>query len=429
LITPILGTDPFLMLAVIVLSLICLAFGLRELHRRRLVEDTPTLKALGVFIGLAELKGTAESEKPLTSYLTETRCVYYTFCIEEYWRRRVTETYRDADGKMKTRTRTKSGWRRVADGEEAPPFYLRDETGVIKIDPEGASIDGENVLRETITRRDPRYYGKGPRRSIPNSRHRRRLRETLIPLHAPIYVIGQARERKDIVAPIIAYDEEEPLYVISTGGEKTVSRGYRNRFLQFTTLGLILSMLPIIFVRDFISSFFLTPIAFYLLATGLGWIMVVYNSLVSLRNRVDQAWSLIDIQLKRREDLIPRLAEIIEGYQRHEEKTQKCIIELRSQIHEQVTAEAVTPILNAIAENYPELEAGENFMRLQRALKETEHRVALARDYYNQVAVFYNTRLEIIPDRYISRLAALRQRSLWSGESFERAKDEPELVR
>ena len=422
------STDPLLIMVVVLLSLMCLAWGLRELHRKRLVDDTPTLKAIGVFIGIAELKGTAESENPLTSYLTETRCVHYAYLIEEHWNRQVTETYRDGDGKTKTRTRTESGWRRVADGRESPPFYLKDETGVIKVDPKGARVDGEFVLRETITRRDSRYYGKGPRHSVPNSRHRRRLTETLIPIHAPIYIIGQARERDDIVAPIVAYDEEEPLYVISTGGERTVSIGYRNRFLQLFTLGLIISLLPFVLMREFISPILFAPLAIYMTATGLGWLVVVYNSLVSLRNRVDKGWSLIDIQLKRRSDLIPRIAEIIEGSQRHEAGIHKRIMELRTQIYDQETSEAITPILISIAENYPELEAGEQFKRLQRVLEKTEQRIALARDYYNQIANFYNIRLETIPDKYISKLAALEQKPLWSGENFERAKDEPDLA-
>ncbi|MBD3205883.1 hypothetical protein GF319_06020 [Candidatus Bathyarchaeota archaeon] len=410
------------------MSLICLVWGLRDLNRKRLIDDTPTLKAMGVFIGLAELKGTAESENPLISHLTETRCVYYTYCIQEHWRRQVTETYRDTDGNTKTRTRTESGWKRVAHGGEAPSFYLKDETGVIKIDPEGASVHGDNVLRETITRRDPRYYGKGPRRSVRNSRHRRRLTETLIPIHSPIYVIGQANERKDIVAPLISYDEEEPLFVISTGGEKSVRRVYRNRFLQFFTLGLILSLLPLFFLRGFTSRIFFSSIVFYLSATSFGYTIVVYNSLVSLRNRVDQAWSLIDIQLKRREDLIPQLTEVVEGYQRYEETTQENINKLRSQIDDQMTSEAITPILNTIADNIPELKAREQFIRLQHTLEETENRIALARDYYNQITVFYNTRIEIIPGRYISKLAALKKRPLWRGESFKRAKDEPDLA-
>ena len=92
------------------ISLGCLYATFQALHRKRLIDDTPTLKTKGVFIGLAELKGSAESEKPLTSYLTETPCVQYDWEISEKWSRQVTETYHDADGKPQTRTRTESGW-------------------------------------------------------------------------------------------------------------------------------------------------------------------------------------------------------------------------------------------------------------------------------------------------------------------------------
>ena len=135
-----LDVGPALIVSVL-LSLLFLAWGLRSLHRKRLIDDTPTLKTMGVFIGLAELKGTAESENTLTSYITGTRCVQYSWSIEEHWSRQVTETVRDADGKTRTRTRTESGWKTVDHGGESPVFYLKDETGVIRIDPRNASLD------------------------------------------------------------------------------------------------------------------------------------------------------------------------------------------------------------------------------------------------------------------------------------------------
>jgi len=415
------GPDPMILLIAAFFSLALLFWGFRSFHRKRIIDDTPTLKTIGVFIGLAELKGTAETEKPLKSYLTETQCVQYSWRIEEQWRRQVTETYHDSEGRTKTRTRTETGWRTVDQGGESPKFYLRDETGVIRIDPRNADINGELVLNEVFTRRHPMYYGKGPRRSVSNSRHRRRFTETLIPLHSQIYVIGQARERDDIIAAEIAYDEEEPLYVISTDGEKTVSSSYGNYFILLSIIGLIITGLPIVFSENLISPLVFAPAGVYLLAFCLGWLFVVYNSIVSLENSVDQARSLIDIQLKRRSDLIPRLVEIVEGYQKHEQNIHTYIAELRAQANVSGEAEAVAPILVAIDENYPELKAGEQYLDLQKSLEETEQRIALARDYYNQIANFYNTRLDTIPDRYIAKLAALKPQPLWSGKDFRRA--------
>jgi hypothetical protein len=91
------------------LAIGCLVGAFYNLNRKRLIDDLPTSKTQGVFIGLTELKGTAESDRPLTSYLAGLRCVIFNWHIEEHWSRTVTETYRDAQGHMQTRTRTESG--------------------------------------------------------------------------------------------------------------------------------------------------------------------------------------------------------------------------------------------------------------------------------------------------------------------------------
>jgi hypothetical protein len=421
--------DPSILIISTLASLAFLIIALRSLHHKRLIDDTPTLKTIAVFIGLAELKGTAETTNPLTSYLTETRCVYYNWRIEEHWSRQVTETYHDADGKTKTRARTESGWKQVASGEEAPKFYLQDETGIIQINPHHADITGHVIINKIINRQNPLYYDKGPRHSIPHSRHQRRLTETIIPLHAPIYIIGQAHERNDIIAAEIAHDPEEPFYVISTNGEKSVTTGYANKYLIISIIGLLVSTIPLLFSETLNQLIIFAPLIFYLTALPLGWIIVAYNSLITLRNSVEQALSQIDIQLNRRSDLIPRLVEIIQTYQTHEQTIQTKIAELRIQINTTNEAKAITPILTALTENYPDLKAGNQYQKLQHSLEETEQRIAHARDYYNQITNFYNTRLETIPDKYLATLAGLKQRKLWSGTDFNRAKEEIELIK
>jgi hypothetical protein len=117
--------------------LLCLWSNLRGLRRRRLLADTPTSKTLGVFIGMTELKGTAEAAEPLTSFLAALPNVHYQWKVEESWSRMVTETNTDKDGKSHTRTRRESGWTTVADGCESIPFYLQDDTGVILVRPPG----------------------------------------------------------------------------------------------------------------------------------------------------------------------------------------------------------------------------------------------------------------------------------------------------
>lgn len=224
-----------------VLALLSLWAALRANRRRRLLDNLPTSKTTGVFLGLVELKGTAESEAPLTSYLAEIPCVFHRWRVEEHWSRTVTETYTDAQGKTRTRTRRESGWHTVAEGGQSQTFYLKDDCGVIRIHPEGARVEAARVFERIVRRGDPLYYGKGPIRAVAHSDHRRRFIEEAIPLHAPLYVMGRAREREDVVAPEIAADKEAPMFLISTRDEKAVSRGMAIRYWAWLVMGGLLA--------------------------------------------------------------------------------------------------------------------------------------------------------------------------------------------
>jgi hypothetical protein len=154
---------------------------------------------------------------------------------------------------------------------------------------------------------------------------------------------------------------------------------------------------------------------------------MAYNSLVGLRNRVQSAWSLVDVQLKRRHDLIPRLVETVAALRTHEATTQTALAALRSQLT--ATPPGVSgpdfsgcaPALRAVAEAYPNLKSDTAFLGLQRQLVETEQRIALARAYFNDIATFFNTRLEIIPDRWIAALGRMRPQAVLAAADFERA--------
>jgi hypothetical protein len=402
------------------------------LRRKRLIDDVPTSRTQGVFIGLAELKGTAESEMPLTSYLAGTRCVQYAWQVDEHWSRTVHETYTDAKGHTHSRTRTESGWTKVAGDSQSIPFYLKDDTGVIRVVPEGATIHSITVFNETCSPNSDSYYGKGPARGVPNSTHRRRFHETALPLHAMLYVMGQARERKDVVAAEIANDKDAPMFVISTRTEKQLSTSHARWFWIWLILGLALAMGGTVgwsmLVKASIAWQPLVAAAGgFIVALLLGWVWAVYNSLINLHHMVEQGWSQVDVQLKRRYDLIPNLLETVRGYRAYESEIQKLLAEMRTQTEATPPSVAgpdfkgIAPMLNAIVERYPELKANESFLRLQQALVDAEQRIAQARDYFNNIATFYNTRLDIIPDRFVGALARLRPRTLMAAADFERA--------
>jgi hypothetical protein len=260
-------------------------------------------------------------------------------------------------------------------------------------------------------------------------------------LHAELYVMGQARERQDVVAPEIAQDPTAPMFLISTRTEQQISSGFRWGFWGLGFLGLVLCVAGF-FAKDKMSkdataanitTYVLTATA-YLLAAGLGWVWMVYNSLIELRQRMRQGWSQVDVQLKRRHDLIPNLVGTVTGLRDYEQNLQTELAGLRSQLEATPPGvagpdyRACGTILMAIQERYPELAAQESFANLQKNLVDTEQRIALARGYFNEIATFYNTRLEVVPDRFIATLGGLKPRPLMAANEFERAPVEVNLA-
>jgi len=414
------------------LALLFLLFAIRAGRRLRFLLDTPTSKAKGVFIGQVELAGQATIAQPVRTYLAAAEAVWFHYEIEEEWERWETETTRDSKGNTQTRQVRKTGWTTIDHGGETPPFFVEDDTGAVLIRPEGADVEPVEVFSQTVGRSDPLYFGKGPGHEISDSNHRRRFVERAIPVQATLFVAGRARERDDVVAPEIAKDKEQELFLISCRGEAKVQRGYR---IGFWLLG-FLALLPlpaaglIIAKQNGVSPDWRVlggAAGGVAVLWGFSWLWMTFNSLVQLRNRVAQAWSLIDVQLKRRADLIPRLVNVVTGLRDHENRVQTEVAALRTQSTATVPGEPGADVASAgatlvsVVERYPELKANDAFLRLQRELSDTETRIALSRDYYNEIATYQNTRLEIVPDRWIAPVAGLKARSLLAVESFERA--------
>jgi LemA protein len=141
-------------------------------------------------------------------------------------------------------------------------------------------------------------------------------------------------------------------------------------------------------------------------------LILIYNRLVRLRNRIDAAWSQIDVQLRRRYDLIPNLVETVKGYAAHERETFEAVIRARQQavqatgIEEQAQAENILTgalrQLFAVAEAYPQLRANENFLALQEELTGTEGRIAFARQFYNEQVLTYDNSLDQFPTNIVA---------------------------
>lgn len=169
----------------------------------------------------------------------------------------------------------------------------------------------------------------------------------------------------------------------------------------------------------------------------------MYNTLVKMRVRVDEAWSDIDVQLKRRYDLIPNLVETVKGYAKHESQTLQDVMEARSKATaitvdaSHATAADMAAFssaqqglsgalgkLFAVAENYPDLKANQNFLQLQNDLTDTEDKIQASRRFYNGTVRDFNTKIETVPSNIVANIFAFTKR-----EFFEIAENEKENVK
>ncbi|MBX3118808.1 MAG: LemA family protein [Fimbriimonadaceae bacterium] len=164
-----------------------------------------------------------------------------------------------------------------------------------------------------------------------------------------------------------------------------------------------------------------------LLVVLLVFIIATYNGLVSIRQQTSNAWGQIDVQLKRRYDLIPNLVETVKGYMKHEQETLTKVIEARNQalsatgVKEKARAEtavsqAVTGLFG-LFESYPDLKANQNMLSLQEELKSTENKISFARQYYNDIVTTYNTKLEAFPSNIFASMMGFKPKDLFEIEN------------
>lgn len=160
------------------------------------------------------------------------------------------------------------------------------------------------------------------------------------------------------------------------------------------------------------------------------YIWLTYNSLVTLRERIKEALSGIDVQLKRRTDLIPNLVETVKGYAKHEKEVFENVTKARSQLMKaegpQAKAEADNMLtgalksLFAVAEAYPTLRASENFQQLQEELSDTENKISYSRQFYNSNVLAYNTKVQMFPSSLIANHFGFKEKEFFEAEESEK---------
>ena len=159
---------------------------------------------------------------------------------------------------------------------------------------------------------------------------------------------------------------------------------------------------------------------------------IMYNSLVTLKQRTQNAWSQIDVQLQRRFDLIPNLVECVKGYMTHESETLENVTKLRTSWSEATTADEKMKLDNelssslksimAVAESYPDLKANQNFISLQGELTDTENKISYSRQFYNDIVTRYNTKIQTVPSNIIAGIFGFKAQELYKIDTEEARK-------
>jgi hypothetical protein len=432
-----------------------LALSLRAFRRRTHMSAMPTSKVRGVAMGEVEVSGVAEGPAPVTSFLSEQRCLWYRWECNEHWTRTRTETHTDSKGKTQTRTVRYSGTDTVASGGESAELYLRDDSGAVRVRWEGADVEPERMFSETVHMAEALYYGKGPAGAVSGSDGVRTFTERGIRVGAALFVAGYAREREDRVEPEIAAGERGKgggrarQFLITTRSEAQVLSGHAWKGWGWALAGALpaVALLATGIVQwtghDHVglasdeerrrmyqgltlvgAGGLVTFVGAYLVA----WMILVFNDLIELRNRVKSRLANIDVQLKRRGDLVLSLVACVEGLRRHESELQAAIAQLRAQAalrnHSDPAIQSLRRMdraMSILVERYPALVSADAFLRLQRELSDTETRIALARDDANGIAAGFNARIGTFPASLIASGMGFRAMPFFSADGFERA--------
>lgn len=429
------------------LGLVFLILAFHNLRRRRLYLDTPRSKVKGAFIGLNEVVGAVRCAQPVVSRYSRTPCVWYDYRVEEHYQRTKTVV---RDGK--TTTETESGWETIASGGARTSFMLEDETGSLAVNPEGAEIKATEVFSETRrANHDQGYWDVDNPSTVSGSTQQRRFTESALQVDTELYTLGPVMLLDDARSIEMSCDKDVGPFILSVKPERTLARGRLWWAIACILLAFAAAIgAPFIWFQagpepvDVPPLWIASPVAAMILALIVSWVLQVYNGLVSLRNRERRAWSLIDVQLTRRADLIPNLVKAVEGYSAHEKGLQEGLAAARAgwtskgaQPDARVvndasglvgTQQSALRSVFAVAEAYPSLEADSVFLRLQAELADTEDRIALAREFFNESVRLLRDRVQTFPSSLVAKLGSFPVPDYFLAEGFERVVPKADLA-
>lgn len=405
------------------------ALGAGQLdRRRRRYTDVATTPAAATSAGHVELKGRAWAEAPLTARRTETPAVWWDYVLEEERRHTRTVTSTDSKGRRTTRTETYTQFHTIDTAEGAlASFELVDQTGSVPVRLGSARVVPRTTHRETF-RDDGRLGERGLlSRMLDNRTGRYRETERAIAVGDQLFVVGDAVLDERTGVPVVG---GRPL--VSTRSEES----HTGRLGAAVTVLVLLAAGALgLGLANVVSPSEATPVSLAiavgvpLLVLLTAWLITTYNRLHLLAQSIERAWSLIDVQLQRRHDLIPALAQVVAAHAEHEREVQTSVAQARWQPGghtageleaESATQTAALRQLLARVEAHPELTADASFQRLQRTLADAETRIAASRTFYNDTLTLLRNQTQKVPGRFVARFLDLGGRELLRAETFER---------
>ncbi|TCS43875.1 LemA family protein [Reinekea marinisedimentorum] len=369
---------------------VLLFVALKAIRFKRLVEFIPTSQSTGLAYGLSELFGMIEVDDELpfiNSHLNQNKCVAYRYAIEE----------KRGSGK-------KAKWVTIDSGEQTTTFWLEDELGRVAIDP----VESEIRFPEKHVKREGQM----------------RYTEYWLPPYRNVYCLGFAGISPERSDKLTLQNSDDFRMLITTQEEEEVVKGKGSLGFLLTGLALGCSLMAgtvllaasgMLTPLDLIKTSLIVPLLLTIVT-----IILHYNGLVFLRNRVDKTRADIDTLLQRRHDLWPQLFNTVEGFMQHETKLLTAIGKLRSgevltsqnpdQVDKQIAYEGkVMQAFNARIESYPELKANSLVQKVSRQMQASEDELALIRQGYNDSVELYNTQTEKLPDVILARLFGFKK--------------------
>lgn len=371
-------------------------FGFKLIQVKRMQENLPTVKAHGVVFGMTEVVGKLvpeDAEHLLVGPLSSQYCTWYHYKVQE----------RRGSGKS-------ARWVTIENDQQSQTFYCRDDSGMLHVLPEKAEIITKHRDRQ---RRGKRLYT-----------------ETRLMPDDELYLLGSAdidtSGRGDTLA---MRDVGDSPFIISNRPEKEVMmrKAISGMALLSFSISFVFACLLLIAAADgfssldYVLSAFAAPMFFVMLMT-----VILYNDIIFLRKRCDRAWANIQVSLKKRYDLVPRLNTVLQALMQHERSLQTTLSEWRTIPDNNASPEAVQGYikrernfinqLQVTVERYPQLKTDQAFQALHRNLTALENEIALIREGFNDAVAYYNTRIQQFPDIVLAKLGRFKRLSLLAFE-------------